>query len=223
LDEALRQAELTGELQSVAPVAAARSEYFLWRGDPGRAAAEARRGLELAGSVRQPFQIGVLAYRLWRAAGTDPVTAAVAPPYRMMIDGDWAGAASDWAARGATYLRAEALSAGDRPAATEALRILDDLGATRAAGHVRAQLRERGFTRIPRGPRRTTASHAAGLTLRQADVLALVTEGLTNAEIAGHLTLSQKTVDHHISALLRKLGVANRRQAAALARRMAPD
>ena len=223
LDEAMRQAEPTSELQTVAPVAAARSEYFLWHGDLDRAAAEARRGLDLAGSVRQPFQIGMLAYRLWRAGGTEPVTTAMAPPYQMMIHGDWAGSATEWAARGATYLRAEALSAGDQPAATEALRILDDLGATRAAGHLRTRLRERGFTRIPRGPRRATAAHAAGLTSRQADVLALLAEGLTNAEIAGRLTLSAKTVDHHISALLRKLGVANRGQAAALAHRMNLD
>ncbi len=50
-------------------------------------------------------------------------------------------------------------------------------------------------------------------------MLNLVAEGLSNAEIAARLTLSPKTVDHHVSALLAKLGVANRGQAAAAARR----
>jgi DNA-binding NarL/FixJ family response regulator len=134
-----------------------------------------------------------------------------------MIDGDWQRSSAEWARRGATYLRAEALAAGDDPAAGEALRILDGLGATRAADFLRAELRKRGVVRVPRGPRRTTAANVAGLTPRQADVLALIAEGLTNAEIATRLTLSTKTVDHHISAVLGKLGVSTRGQAAAAA------
>jgi DNA-binding NarL/FixJ family response regulator len=222
LDEAMDRAERTGDPPIIAPVAVARAEHFLRHGDLDRAAAEARRALGLVGPRRQQFHIGVLSYWLWRADGTEPVPTDVASPYLMMIRGDWAAAAREWADRGATYLRAEALSAGDLPAATEALRIYDGLGATRPASDLRTRLRDRGFTRVPRGPRRTTASHAAGLTLRQADVLALLAEGLTNAEIAGRLILSAKTVDHHISALLRKLGVANRRQAAAFARGVSP-
>jgi DNA-binding NarL/FixJ family response regulator len=137
-----------------------------------------------------------------------------------MIRGDWAAAAAEWAARGATYLRIEALAAGDEASGAEALRLLDDLGATRAAGHVRAQLRKRGFSHLPRGPRRTTAANVAGLTPRQVEVLSLVEQGLSNAEIAARLTLSPKTVDHHVSALLDKLGVASRGQAAAVAHRL---
>jgi DNA-binding NarL/FixJ family response regulator len=51
-------------------------------------------------------------------------------------------------------------------------------------------------------------------------VLGLLAEGLTDAEIAGRLSLSTKTVGHHVSALLAKLGVGSRRQAAAAARRL---
>lgn len=220
LDEAARHAERAADPQWVVPVAAARSEHFLWLGDAERAAAEARRGLDRAASVRQPFQIGALAYRLWRASGEEPVAGTVAPPYQAMIRGDWAGAAAQWAARGATLLRTEALADGDHTAAVEALRTFDGLGATRAADHLRGRMRRRGFSRVPRGPRRTTAAHLAGLTPRQADVLALLADGLSNAEIAARLVLSAKTIDHHVSALLGKLGVATRGQAVAVAHRM---
>ena len=83
------------------------------------------------------------------------------------------------------------------------------------------RLRDLGVTRIPRGPRAFTREHPAGLTERQVDVLHLLGEGLTNAEIAARLVLSIRTVDHHVSAILTKLGVASRREAARLARR--PD
>jgi DNA-binding CsgD family transcriptional regulator len=221
LDQAQRAADGVGDLTMVVPVADARSEYFLWHGDMVRAQQEARRGLQLIGPTGgPPFLVGRLAWRLWRAGGGDEPPTTVAEPYQMMIRGDWADAAAAWSERGAALLRIEALAAGDEVAGREALRLLDGLGATRAASHVRARLRERGFSHLPRGPRRATTENAAGLTPRQMDVLALVEQGLSNAEIAARLTLSPKTVDHHVSALLDKLGVASRGQAAAVAHRL---
>nr|BFE57372.1 AAA family ATPase [Dactylosporangium thailandense] len=220
LDAGLREALRVNAVQFVAPVADGRSEYFLWAGDPQAAQREALRGLELAATVDgQPFVTGRLAYRYRRAGGTGPLPESIARPYRLMIDGEWRAAADEWASRGATYLRAEALAAGDEPAALEALRLYDALGAAKPADLLRAELRRRGVARVPRGPRRATAAHAAGLTPRQADVLGLLIEGLTNAEIAARLTLSAKTVDHHISAVLAKLGVTSRAQAVAVAHR----
>ncbi|MGI5240625.1 ATP-binding protein [Dactylosporangium sp. CA-139066] len=220
LDAGLREALRVNAVQFVAPVADGRSEYFLLAGEPQRAQQEALRGLELAGTVvGQPFVTGRLAYRYRRAGGRGPLPDGIARPYQLMIDGEWQQAADEWQRRGATYLRAEALSAGDEPAALEALRLYDELGAVLPADRLRADLRRRGVAKVPRGPRRATAEHAAGLTPRQADVLELLVEGLSNAEIAARLTLSAKTVDHHISAVLAKLGVANRAQAVAAAHR----
>ena len=221
LDQAARAAEGVGDVSMLVPVADARSEHFLWAGDVDRAQQEARHGLSLVGwSSGPPFIVGRLAWRLWRAGGSDQRPSTVAEPYRLMIEGDWAAAAADWAARGATYLRIEALAAGDESAGAEALRLLEGLGASRAASRVRAALRKRGFSHLPRGPRRATTANVAGLTPRQVEVLALVEQGLSNAEIAARLTLSPKTVDHHVSALLDKLGVASRGQAAAVAHRL---
>jgi DNA-binding CsgD family transcriptional regulator/tetratricopeptide (TPR) repeat protein len=221
LDQAARAAEGVGDVSMLVPVADGRSEYFLWSGDPIRAQQEARQGLDLVGwNGNSPFVVGRLTWRLWKAGGSTEGPPSIAEPYQNMINGDWAAAAAQWAARGATVLRIEALAAGDQTAGAEALRLLDGLGASRAAAYVRAQLRRRGFAHLPRGPRRATSANVAGLTPRQVEVLALIEQGLSNAEIAARLTLSPKTVDHHVSALLDKLGVASRGQAAAVAHRL---
>jgi ATP/maltotriose-dependent transcriptional regulator MalT len=82
------------------------------------------------------------------------------------------------------------------------------------------RLRERGARGLPRGPRARTRANPAGLTPRELEVLALVADGLRNAEIAQRLVLSAKTVDHHVSAILRKLEVRTRGEAGAAAERL---
>ena len=82
------------------------------------------------------------------------------------------------------------------------------------------RLRERGARGLPRGPRVATQGNPAGLTAREVEVLALVAEGMRNGEIAARLVLSERTVGHHVGAILRKLGVATRAQAGAEAVRL---
>jgi DNA-binding CsgD family transcriptional regulator len=101
-----------------------------------------------------------------------------------------------------------------------ALPRLDELGARAVSALVRGQLREAGVTGIPRGASAATRENPLGLTARQLDVLALLAEGLTNAEIAARLVISPKTADHHVSAILGKLDVRSRGEAAAAARKL---
>ena len=163
LDEAARQAHRVGDAQWLAPVADGRSDYFLWHDNSQRAQEEARQGIAAAGgSNGPPFVVARLAYRLWKAGGSDELPKAIAEPFRMMIDGAWADAAAEWARRGGRYLRAEALAAGDEAAAAEALQALDELAATRAGDNLRRELRRRGVSRVPRGPRPATMSHKPG-------------------------------------------------------------
>jgi DNA-binding NarL/FixJ family response regulator len=74
-------------------------------------------------------------------------------------------------------------------------------------------LRERGVRDVAHGPRSATRRNPAGLTPRELEVLGLVADGLRNAEIAERLFLSEKTVGHHVSAILRKLGARTRAEA----------
>ena len=137
----------------------------------------------------------------------------------------WPAAAAAWRALGCPYEQALALA--DSTAQDDllaALDLLERLGARPAADTVAARLRELGVRRRPRRPRRATLANPAGLTARELDVLALLGEGLRNADIAGRLHIAEKTVDHHVSAILAKLGVRSRQEAtrAAAARGIVP-
>ena len=130
----------------------------------------------------------------------------------------WADVAAMWAELGSPYEQALALyDSGEEEPMREAIAILDGLGAAAAVSVVRAEMRRRGFTAIPRGVRSATREDSLGLTRRQREVLDLMAKGLTNAEIGARLFLSERTVDHHVGSVLAKLGVDSRREAVRLA------
>ena len=101
----------------------------------------------------------------------------------------------------------------DEDSLGEALEIARRLGAEPLTKRVTRRMRELSI-RVPPGQRETTRVNPAGLTARQLEVLTLVVEGLTNAEIAERLFVSQRTAEHHVAAVLTKLGVKTRREAA---------
>lgn len=216
LEDALERGFRTVELQWTAPVAAARAELAWLDGDDAAIGAEARRSFGAACDAGHAWFAGELAFWLHVAGELDEPPPAVAEPYALLLAGDWRASAEAWRARGFPYQRALTLAvAGDDDARLESLAIMDGLGARAAALRARRDLRRRGHRGVPRGPIRATAASPAGLTPRQAEVVALLAEGLTDAEIAARLLLSRKTVGHHVSALLAKLGVSSRRDVAA--------
>jgi DNA-binding NarL/FixJ family response regulator len=112
------------------------------------------------------------------------------------------------------------LAEGDESAMREALAIFTTLGAEPAADRLRERMRRAGVRRVPARPRAATRSAPAQLTRRQLEALALLEDGLSNAEIARRLFISEKTAGHHVSAILQKLGAGSRGEAAAAARKI---
>jgi DNA-binding NarL/FixJ family response regulator len=111
-----------------------------------------------------------------------------------------------------------ALIDGDEAARREAFAILDKLGAAATIERCREMLAERGVRGIPRGPRAATRANPMGLTEREVEILLLLERGLANPEISKRLHGSVKTVGHHVSAILAKLGANTRQEAAHIAR-----
>jgi DNA-binding CsgD family transcriptional regulator len=157
---------------------------------------------------------------LWLTVLGEPVadTSGFATPYREHCERRWDEAAAGWRLVGRPYEEALALSMGDESAQRQALEIFDRLGAMPAAARLRRQMRAGGARAVPRGPIAGTRANAAGLTRRQVEVLGLVDEGLSNAEIARRLCISAKTAEHHVSAIMARLDATTRRGAAVAAR-----
>ena len=161
---------------------------------------------------------GELAFWRWRAGDMVMLPEWTAEPFALQITGDWQEAATAWEWLGCPYEQARALADGDVGAQMAALALFEQLGARPMAEIVRQKLRDAGVQAVPRGPRTTTKENPFGLTNRQVEVLTLLTENLTNAQIAARLHISPKTVDHHVSAVLGKLDVSSREEAAETAR-----
>jgi DNA-binding CsgD family transcriptional regulator/tetratricopeptide (TPR) repeat protein len=220
LEEAHAMAEPTGELQRIGPVAAARAEAAWLSGDRDGVAEATESALGLAVSTASPWAIGELA--VWRRrAGIEGDVTGAAVPYAAELAGDWSLAAELWDGLGCPYEAALARAGADDEAPLrQALDRLHALGARPGAAVVTRRLRERGVRDLPRGPRPSTQENPGGLTPRELEVLELVAQGFTNAEIAERLFLSERTVGHHVSAILRKLDVRTRAEASAEAVRL---
>lgn len=183
---------------------------------------EARRSSHIASCIARKWDHPWLrgeAQLLARLVGAQAdASGAVAEPYALLFAGHWRDAARSWKRLGYPYEEALALAFGDEGGQREALQILDSLGAKAVAEQVRRRMREGGVRSIPRGPIARTQSNPAGLTSRELQVLTLLADGLSNSAIARCIHRSVKTVDHHVSAVIDKLGARGRAQAVGIAR-----
>ena len=159
----------------------------------------------------------ITAWWLWPEIGVS-IPPNVEGPIGLQLRGDWRAAAGIWDEMGLPYHRAMALVDGDEPARREAFEILERLGAGASIERCREMLAERGVRGIPRGPRATTRANPMGLTEREVEILRLLEQGLPNAQISRRLHRSVKTVGHHVSSILAKLGASTRQEAAHIAR-----
>jgi DNA-binding CsgD family transcriptional regulator len=201
----------------VGAVWAARAEVAWLAGDDQTARAEAEKGLEVSRAHHDPWLGGNLLR--WAHLAGSPATATApgaAAPYDLEIKGDWKAASDNWIRRGCPYDAAIAQLGGDIPAVESALRTFRQLGARAAVDRARERLAAlRGASVRPH--RADTRSHPYGLTQREREILELLALGHSDAAIANTLFISQRTVNNHVHAILGKLGVHNRTQAATYA------
>jgi DNA-binding CsgD family transcriptional regulator len=214
LDEAAASADSLDEPEWIVLVRLACAEVRWLEGDSARAAREVQLAAAAAQNCGDVLHSEVMAWQ-HRVTGLVTPECPAVEPYAMQVAGDHVGAAQQWDDLGCPYDAALALlDASDEALLREALKRLDGLGAVAAAGVARRKMRDLGVKSIPAGARATTRENSAGLTRREREVLALICDGHTNEEISGRLFISAKTVDHHVSAVLGKLGVGSRKVAA---------
>jgi len=221
LDEAWALAEPTGELERLGVVAAALAEVAWLEGDAEGVDSATRFAFELALERRSGWMVGELG--AWRRRAGLPADAgeSATGPYALLLDGRPLEAAAQWKELGCPYEAALALGDADEDEPLrEALEEMQRLDAPVPAALIARRLRERGVRGVPRGPRAATQRNPGGLTPREHEVLTLVAEGMRNAEIAARLVVSERTVDHHVAAVFRKLDVCTRADAAATAVRL---
>jgi DNA-binding CsgD family transcriptional regulator len=206
----LERAKRTGEPQRIEPPLEFQAMSALL--DGGAPPADELRALHARLRPKSRFRTRVRAWMSISGLERYPDETADTP-HAALARGDWQTAADRFGEAGWPYDRAIALLlVDDESALGEALEIGRQLGAAPLIRRATERLRVRGFA-VPRGPRPTTRSNVAGLTAREQEVLDLLVEGLTNAEIADRLVLSRRTAEHHVTAVLGKLGATTRREA----------
>ncbi|MFF2372098.1 ATP-binding protein [Agromyces sp. NPDC058110] len=216
LDAAWRDSLELGESLMVLAVLAAYAERSWTTGEAepllDEVDAHLARAASLPGTEWAVGELLVWLARLGARRHGAAESAAVSGPHRLELAGAHAEASAAWDALGAPFDAALSAVHGSAPeAARDALARLDAMGVDATAARARERLAELGVTGLPPRPRRSTLANPSGLTNRQLDVARLVAQGYTNAELADRLYISAKTADHHVSAILAKLGLASRR------------
>jgi DNA-binding CsgD family transcriptional regulator/tetratricopeptide (TPR) repeat protein len=216
LDEAIANADRSGDPELILASYSARAEAHWLAGHRNDAVSD----IELAAAtttLADGWTRGAIA--VWQRR-LDTVqteaTDSLAGPCARAVKGEFSTAAEMWDELGRPYDAAMALfDSGTEAGLRDALDRFEALGADAAATLTRREMRRRGLRAVPAGAHPATRSHPARLTRREREVLDLICAGNTNSEISEHLVISPRTVDHHVSAVLAKLGVRTRKLAAA--------
>ena len=222
IEEARSLADPTGELMRMAPVAVAAAEVAWLIGDAPSVREATEQALVLAVNVEASHDIANLQAWRKRAGIIEPLHALAADgPNKLELAGEYEAAAAAWKELERPYEAALALAdMGTEVGLRRSLELLTSLDARATAALVTRRLRSIGAREIPRGPRPTTRGNPAELTARELEILQLLVDGLRNATIAERLFLSERTVEKHVSSILRKLGAGSRAAAVAEAKQL---
>jgi DNA-binding CsgD family transcriptional regulator/tetratricopeptide (TPR) repeat protein len=218
LDEAIESAMRLGEPDWIVPVGMARTEAYWLEGHLDAAISELGRVRDVAAGLPVAQRAWVA---LWNRRLTGITDVIDLEPFASQLAGNAPHAAELWDRLGYGYEAALALlDTKDEALLRESLTRLTDLGAVAAARLVRRTMRELGIRSIPAGARTAARTHPRGLTKREQEILELLSEGQSNEEISATLFISVRTVEHHVSAILSKLGASTRKGATKEARRL---
>jgi DNA-binding CsgD family transcriptional regulator len=216
LDEAMESALRLGEPEWIRPVGIARTEACWLEGQLDAAISELDRVCSFSAGATAVDRCWMA---LWMRRLGGRAQAVDIEPFGSQLTGDGARAAVLWDRLGYRYEAALALlDTKEESHLRESLTKLVDLGADATARLVRRTMRDLGIRSIPAGARTATRAHPLGLTTREQEILQLLSEGQSNEEISAALYISVRTVEHHVSAILGKLGVDTRKGAAKEAR-----
>lgn len=224
LQAALVKARVLQEPQNIVPVKFGLIEHAYLQGRDGSAREDSAKIAKFGSDLLQQWDLDALALWMHRLSlPADPrITPDPASPAALEISGDALAAAEAWDAKTvpfeAAMSRLHATGSEKESALARAIADLEAMGADAAAGFGRRRALAMGIVhtapRRRKGPYRAARSHPLGLTAREVQILQYIVDGVSNREIAGKMSRSQRTIEHHVSAILVKLNAANRMQAA---------
>jgi DNA-binding CsgD family transcriptional regulator/tetratricopeptide (TPR) repeat protein len=223
LDNALALALDLKEPQNIIPARFGLIEHYVLTDDYDAARAqlaELAQGDETTFSPWDSAQVKIWGVRL---GVSPPATFGLQPTQAQSFEivGDWHGAIQAYETIAtpmelvfvALFVQVEHAST----ALVRAYNICDAIGAVGGALAVRRRAEVLGqaylLPKSKRGPYTAVKNHPLGLSAKEVEVLSLMIEGANNPEIAAKVNRSRRTIEHHVSAILRKLGATNRLEA----------
>lgn len=222
LARSLEHANATEEPQHIIP-AHLYQLLHAWLQDDRRLAEHSLKSLSsIPAEAMHKWHRGDIA--IWHHRMGAPVPKAfardLAPPHLREMEGDMQGSGELWRALGAPICAALALAQGgadDVEALAAAAAIAKETGAEALSRKVRGRAEALGvgdaLPKAKRGPYNAARNHPLGLTQKEQTILALIVQGQSNPQIADKLSRSKRTVEHHVSSILRKMNVESRMDA----------
>lgn len=210
LEECLATSLTVGEAQLILPTCRALSEGYWLRGQTQKARSTVEQGWAHGCQADDPWltgQLMVWGHRLGLNLQTGNPVATI---YQLEMDGHMLEAASQWALLGAPFEQAICLMRCGGAHLQKAADLFAQQGAPLALDLTRAQARAQGVRGIRRGPYAAARDNDSGLTARELQIYELLVRGMSNADISNSLNRSVRTIEHHASKVLAKLGVRSR-------------